>query len=181
MANDYIPTQGTQVYFSSDDTTVEEIGCPLTIDVGASTADSIDTTCLSAKVRTSMPGLKTLGQITIVAAVQKGDDVYGDLIALANAAMQTPVPWFIGLADGTDDPTVTTGELTPPADRSGYTFDGYVSSVSPQIEANNVVKYSLVIQPTTDLVWVPAGGAAQTVATLPNPPAPSPAPERIAI
>ncbi len=146
-----IPTQGTQVYFD-DGTAVEEIGCPLSIDVGASTADQIDTTCLSDKVRTSAPGLKTMAQVTIVGAVEDDDTVYPKLIDMAASGIDTS--WYIGLSNGTSAPTLATDVLTPPADRSGYSFNGFVSSVSPQIEANNIVKYSLVIQPTTDLTYV---------------------------
>jgi hypothetical protein len=146
-----IPTQGTQVYFD-DGTDAEEIGCPLSIDVGASSADQIDITCLSDKVRTSMPGLKTIAQITIVAAVEDDDDVYPKLMQMAASGVDTQ--WYIGLSNGTSDPTITGNILTPPTDRSGYAFNGFVASVSPQIEQNNIVKYSLVIQPSTDLTYI---------------------------
>ncbi len=149
-----IPTQGSQIYFNDGTaTTVEEIGCALSISVGASTADKIDITCLADPVRTNMPGLKTLAEVTIVGAVEDDDPVYPMLTDLALA--KTVCSWYIGLSNGTSAPTVTAGAMTPPTDRSGYTFSGYVSSVSPQIEQNNIVKYSLVIEPTTDLVYTP--------------------------
>lgn len=149
-----IPTQGSQIYFNDKaDTVVDEIGCALSINVGASTADKIDITCLADAVRTSMPGLKTLAEITIVGAVEDDDPVYPMLSQLA--LDKTVCSWYIGLSNGTTEPTVTTagGPMVPPTDRSGYSFEGYVSSVSPQIEANNIVKYSLVIDPTTDLTY----------------------------
>jgi hypothetical protein len=148
-----IPTQGSEIFFSDDGTLVSEIGCALSIAVGASAADLIDITCLADIVRTSMPGLKTLAQITISGAVEDDDPAYPLLVQLG--ASRAVVPWYIGLSNGTSAPTLVAGEFTPPTDRSGYTFTGYVASVSPEIAQNNIVKYNLVIQPATDLVFSP--------------------------
>ena len=99
-----------------------------------------------------MPGLKTIAQITIVGAVEDDDTVYPELMDLALSGKA--VPWYIGLSNGVSEPTAAAGALVPPTDRSGYSFTGFVASVSPQIEQNNVVKYSLVIQPSTDLTYI---------------------------
>jgi hypothetical protein len=148
-----IPTQGTQIYFSADATTVDEIGCALAISTGASAADLIDITCLADIVRANMPGLKTLAQCTVSGAVESDDPVYPKLVQLG--VSRSIVPWCIALSDGVADPAIAAGVITPPADRSSYTFTGYVASVSPEIVQNNIVKYNLVIQPETDLVFTP--------------------------
>jgi hypothetical protein len=148
-----IATQGTQIYFSADGTTADEIGCALSISTGASAADLIDITCLADQVRTQMPGLKTLAQCTVSGAVESDDPVYPKLNELGLS--RAIVPWCIALSDGVADPTLTAGDFTPPTDRSSYTFTGYVASVSPEIVQNNIVKYNLVIQPATDLIFTP--------------------------
>ncbi len=156
-----IPTQGTEIFFSDDGTTIEEIPCALTADVGASTADQIDVTCLQDKSRSYVRGLSSIGQITFTGAVDNETDTIETLDALQDAG--TAVPWFIAFSDGTAPPTITGGVLTPPANRSGLSFKGYVASLSPQLEQNNVVKFQLVIQPESKPTWIIAPGAPAEV------------------
>lgn len=141
-----LPTQGTDVYVSTDGSTVDKIACPMTIDMAANTADQVEVTCLSSQTREYVPGLPTLGAITITGAYDTTDTVYEKLLELA--ASHDVVPWFIGFSDSTAAPTITTGTMTPPPDRTGYSITGFISSMSPSIPQNNVVQYTLVIQPS---------------------------------
>jgi hypothetical protein len=111
---------------------------------------------LNSKSREYIAGLATIGQVTITAAVETDDTAFPALDTLATSGLE--IPWFIGLSDGTTPPTMTAKAMTPPTDRSGWTFNGFVASVSPQIEQNNVVKYEVVITPAARMTWHQGSG-----------------------
>lgn len=154
-------TKGTHLFFvdtaTTTDPTVTKLTCPTGIPgIGAGSKSRIDTTCLDeiGAYRTYLGGFAEAGEITIPFVLYKGDGSHQALFGMRDSG--DSVGWFVGLSDSTAVPTLDTDfSLIAPAARTGFSFEAYVTAVQIDAQLNEVVRGSLVIQPsgTTTPHW----------------------------
>lgn len=150
-------TQGTHLYFVDTVTsTIDEVvklTCPTSIPgVGGGTKDRIPTDCLDnlSGFHTYIGGLADAAEMTIPFILYKGDGSHEALPALRRS--NDVVGWYVGLSDDNDDPTIDSdGDLVSPASRTGFSFRGYVSNLTYNIDGNEVVRGELTIQRVGDI------------------------------
>lgn len=144
---DAVKSQGTEMFVLDETVSpsvVVEIECPTNIQLGSSTKDQIDITCLGDTERVYESGLGTPPQVTF-------DFVYGedaDSQRLLQAMQESgeKAQFFVGLSNGTSPPTVSGGSLVAASGRNGYLFEASVISVPIAIAGNEVVRGSATLQ-----------------------------------
>lgn len=143
-------TKGTHLYFvGSDGTTVHRMSCPTGITgINGGTKDVIDTTCLdeTGAFRTNIGGFADTAEVTVPFIFYDGDTGHADLMVLQQSG--EVVGWFVGLSDSTTAPVVASDGLEPPAARTGWNWEGYVSNVTFDAAINDVVRGNLTIKPS---------------------------------
>lgn len=153
-------TKGTHLFFvdkSDSDEPVVKLTCPTGIPgIGSGSKSRIDTTCLdeTGAYRKYVGGFAEAGEVAIPFILYKGDGSHQALFALRDGNQVIPV--LVGLSDATSVPTKDTdGELVPPADRTCFTFEAYVSNLTIDVNTNEVVRGTLTLQPsgTTTPHW----------------------------
>ena len=145
-------TKGTHLYFANgtvtSDPSVTKLTCPTSIPgVNAGTRDRIDTTCLdkTGPFRTYVGGFADPGEIQIPFILYDGDGSHQALFELQQSA--EVIGWYVGLSDSSAPPTLDTDfNLVSPAGRTGFSFRGYVSSLSLDATVNEVIRGTLGIQ-----------------------------------
>ncbi len=158
-------TQGTQVY-----ALVPEDGAPGTFEVlniecvtafnpGGAPADQIEDTCLEEVAgRTYKRGLRTPGQASLTINADPRNESHLRLHELSESDDDSVIKWAIGWSDGVNiPPTVAVGgtELTLPATRTWFIFEGYVSDFPFDFAGNAVVTTQASIQRSGGSSWVP--------------------------
>lgn len=114
-----ILTQGTQVYVlapTADDPEafeVLEVECATAFSPGGNPADQIETTCLSANVRSYLRGLRTPGQASLTINADPRNDSHIRLHQLSEDDSVEDLAWAVGWSDGKDIPPtlVPTGSI----------------------------------------------------------------------
>lgn len=139
-------TQGTQLFFiDPSNDSVMTVGCPTSIDGIDTTNEQIETTCLNSQARTYEGGLATPGAASVGINFDTADVSHMRMHQLKVA--KTTLKWAVGLADGTDLPTVdTNGDFNLPSSRSWISFVGYMNSYPWSIALNAVVASTIGIQ-----------------------------------
>jgi hypothetical protein len=151
-------TQGTNLYFVDTTTSsvdeVRKLTCPTSIPgIGGGTKDRIPTDCLDnvSGFHTYIGGLADSAEMTVPFILYKGDLSHQALLALRRS--NQTVGWYVGLSDDTADPTIDSdGDLVSDAARTGFSFRGYIANLTFDAEGNEVVRGSVTIQRTTDIV-----------------------------
>lgn len=149
-----IKTQGTDLYVASAPTVALKLACITSISGLGGAKNQIDVSCFSSVEMEYEAGMANPSQITIGGIYDTADAVFPALVALKDRIENANVDWYIGGSDGTAAPTVAAGVMTPPggigspstATRTGILFNGYVSDITWQMDANSVWKYQLIIQ-----------------------------------
>lgn len=140
-------TQGTQLYVLDETVSpsvVVEIGCPTNLNLGGSTRDQIETTCLNATERTYESGLGTPAQETFDLIFDADDDSHRLLEAMQ--ASGEKAQFYAGLSDGTNPPTVAGGNLVAATGRTGWVWEASVVSFPINLPLNEVVRASTTLQ-----------------------------------
>lgn len=110
-----ILTQGTQVYVLAptaadpEEFEVMEVECATAFSPGGNPADQIETTCLSANVRSYLRGLRTPGQASLTINADPRNDSHIRLHELSEDDSIEDLAWAVGWSDGKDIPP----ELVP--------------------------------------------------------------------
>lgn len=152
-----LKSQNTEIFFvdtlTSGTPAVTKLACPTGITGLGGPKDQIDTTCLDNTDRTFLAGLGNPGQVSvpfILDATAVSHDVLFTLKEQGDV-----LNWLVGLSDGTDDPTIDSeDDLTPPANRSYFKFEAYISDVNIDIAGNDVVRGTLTLQRSGVVTYV---------------------------
>ncbi len=145
-------TKGTHLFFAdgvvSSDPSVTKLTCPTGITgINGGSRDRIDTTCLdeTGAFRTSVGGFADPDVLTVPFILYKGDGSHQHLFELQNSG--EVVGWYVGLSDSAAAPTIDSdGVMVSPAGRTGFSFQGYVASVTIDAAVNEVIRGNLTIQ-----------------------------------
>lgn len=103
-----ILTQGTQIYVLApkvtdpDEMEVLEIECATAFSPGGNPADQIETTCLSATVRSYLRGLRTPGQASLTISADPRNESHIRLFELSEDDTIEDLAWAVGWSDGKD-------------------------------------------------------------------------------
>ncbi|MDY7565785.1 phage tail tube protein [Pseudomonas sp. RTC3] len=158
-----ILAQGTQIYALvptiADPAKLEviEIECATAFSPGGNPADQIETTCLSAMVRSYMRGLRTPGQASLTLNADPRNESHVRLYQLSEDDTIESVHWVVGWSDGKDiPPTLSTegDDFVLPKTRTWFVFDGYVSDFPFDFAANTVVTTAATIQRSGGSAWI---------------------------
>lgn len=149
-----VKSQGSALYFVDRTGTpaLVKVSCPTGLPgITAGAADRIDTTCLDeTDTRTSVPGLRSPEALSIPFVLKPGDASHQLLFTMKETG--DVLNWIAVASETGTPPTLAAGTIVPPTDRTGFTFDGYVSDVSASADSNDVWRGTLIIQRTTPAV-----------------------------
>lgn len=104
--------------------------------LGSGTATEHDTTTLASTAKESRPGLRDFGTVTIDLSRRNHDDV-GQAELFSMMGLQATREFVVTLSESTNDV---------------YTFDGYVQSITTDINADGIVTGSVSVRVTGDIV-----------------------------
>jgi hypothetical protein len=105
----------------------------------------IPTTCLDdTEDETYVPGLGVPGQVTVGFNVHKNEISHEDLLALK--ASGDVVSWGIYSSDSATVPTAVASVMQEVTSRASALFQGYVSDINIDIQANDIWKGTITIQ-----------------------------------
>lgn len=141
-------SQGTELYMLSIDAT------PVLVKIGAFTdwsglgaaKSQIDATNLDSLAKEYLPGLKDNGAATFNLNLDPTDTGQISVQAVDDADATTT--FVLLLSDGTAEPTLTTGVVTPPTTRSSFMFSASVQEFSTSGSADAIVKAQLQLRIT---------------------------------
>ena len=148
-----IKTQGTELFFTDPaDNSVEKLNCPTGITGFGGPADQIDTTCLDATNRSFEQGLKTPAPVNVPFNFDPRQTSHQLINELYEEGVT--INWMLALSDGTAVPTADTdGDFNTISTRTNVVFSGYISDLSIDLATNEVVRGTMVIQPSGNKVW----------------------------
>lgn len=148
-----IKTQGTELFFIDPNTNlVVKLACPTGVTGFGGPSDQIDTTCLDATTRSFEQGLKTPSPVNVPYNFDPAQTSHQDLNDLYEAG--TSLDWMLCLSDGTAAPTADTdGEFVALSSRSNVVFSGYIADLTVDLATNEVVRGTMIIQPSGTKVW----------------------------
>lgn len=146
-----VKTQGTELFFAdvftSSVAAIKKLACPTGITGLGGAADQIETTCLDATVdRVYVRGLGNPGQVSVPFNLIPTELSHQILFDLKDAG--TVISWLACLSDGTADPVSLTSDdvIVPPASRTSFGFQAYISDVNIDIATNEIVRGTLTLQ-----------------------------------
>lgn len=145
-------TQGTNVWIKhGDEPTLTKMQCITSIAIGDDTPTDIATTCLEeTDSATSVFGLNQPGDGSITINTDPENESHLTLLDLANNYEYVEV--FIGLSDGTTEPTLEADEVVLPADRSWVSFAALLRSSAPTLEPDSLVQHTISMKRQTSRV-----------------------------
>lgn len=148
MATGVVETQGTRLHFvkPGETPTLVKMTCPTGISGLGGPRDNIVVDCLeNTGDRETRAGSATPGQISVPFNLVPGAASHQDLFTLR--AGRDMIKWIVSLSDtGSAEPTLTTGNITPPATGTSLEFTAYIADVSIDIATNTLVTGTLVLQ-----------------------------------
>lgn len=154
-----IKSQGSALYFVDRTGTpaLVKLVCPTALSgITAGAADQIETTCLDeTDTKTFTRGLNSPTPLSIP-FVFKPDDASHQLLFTLKESGET-LNWIAVASEAATAPTLDSSDaIEPPADRTSFTFDGYIAEVAVGADANDVWRGTLTIQRTGPAVphWV---------------------------
>lgn len=146
-----VRTQGTELFFvqtlSESDPVITKLVCPTGITGLGGAKDQTETTCLDTLGdKEFVAGLGNPGQVNVPFNLIPRDLSHQVLFELKEAG--TVLKWLSCLSEGTTAPSVIDSDLdmTPPAGRTSFGFDAYISDVAIDIATNDIVKGTLTLQ-----------------------------------
>lgn len=145
-----VKTQGTELFLvdtlTSSIAALVKLACPTGISGLGGAADQIEDTCLDNTTdKTYQRGLGNPGQVSVPFNLVPRDVSHQLLFDLKDAG--SVLKWIACLSESSTDPTLDTdGAIVPPADRTSFEFDGYISDVAIEIATNDIVRGTLTIQ-----------------------------------
>jgi len=138
-------TQGTQVWIKHGEEGAEELTkmvCITGINLGDDTPTDITDTCLEeTDSATSTYGLNTPGEGSITINTDPENATHITLLQLADDLAGVEV--FVGWSDGTVEPTLTTGSVTLPEDRTWTSFTALLKNSAPTFEPDSLVSHTI--------------------------------------
>ncbi|WNZ57006.1 phage tail tube protein [Microbulbifer sp. MKSA007] len=150
--------QGTNIYFidpAGDADTVQKITGVTSFNPGGSPADQLDDTSLEDLDKKFKRGLRTPGQASVGLKINSQNAVHKRLHELSQDDTVDSIKWAVGWSDGTEAPTVTTGEWSLPTTRTWFTFEGYVADFPFDFQLNTLVSGEMSIQRSGGSAWTP--------------------------
>lgn len=121
------------------------VGCVTNLTGISASRDQIETTCLESEARTYEAGMPTPGTATFTLNFDPEDSSHLAIHSLFRSG--TKVDWAIGWSDGTDDPTLGSGDEFDLSDtRTWILFNGFVADVPFDFALNAVVTSNIGIQ-----------------------------------
>ena len=155
MADDTIDSQGTELFLSFNGTDVVAFDCPTAITGLGFTTNEMDNGCLSSTVQTTKPGKKRLNTVSVPFRLISGSVAHQWLLDQTNAA-SVEIPYAVGLADGTVDPTLSAGAFVVPGgsnpQRTFATGTAFVSGVTIDANDGETVNGTFTFMPQSQ-VW----------------------------
>lgn len=138
-----ILTQGTSVWMKHGDTPLlTKLECITSITLGDDSPTDIPTTCLEeTDSATSMYGLNTPGEGSIVINTDPKNASHIVILGLADDLAGVEV--YVGLSDGTTEPSLATSTVTLPTDRSWVSFTALLKNSSPTLEPDSLVQHTI--------------------------------------
>ncbi|AEN65794.1 hypothetical protein Entas_3071 [Enterobacter soli] len=149
-------TQGTQLYGLIRGV-IHEIECITNFNPGTNPADQIEDTCLSERnSKKFKKGLRTPGQASATINADPKNESHFLMWQLAedDQYQDEVIQWAIGWSDGESEPTLVSGEMELPTDRTWYTFQAYVSDFPFDWQQNTVVTTAATLQRSGAGIWV---------------------------
>lgn len=154
MTTGVVRTQGTELFFAdrsvtaggSSDPELLKVACATGITGLGGATDQIDSSCLdTVGDKEFVSGLGNPGQVSVPINFIPTNVVHAALLQLKQDG--TVLDWVIALSDGATDPTISSdGVIAVPSDRSTIRFTGYVSDFNLDIATNEIVRATLTIQ-----------------------------------
>jgi len=154
-----VKTQGTHAYFidhtTTSDTDLVKLACPTGVTGLGGAKDQIETTCLDTTGdKEFAAGLGNPGQVSVPFNLIPREHSHQILFDLKEAG--DVLKWYVGLSESATPPTVSDDHLfVVPTDRSGFTFDAYISDVNIDIATNEIVRGTLTLQRSGAVVFHP--------------------------
>ena len=146
-----VKTQGTHLYLldnvSQSEPVMIKFACPTGISGLGGPKDQIEDTCLDALVdKTFVGGLGNPGQVTVPFNLIPREASHQLLFDLKESG--DVLKWIACLSESQTPPTIDSGagEFEPPADRTSFQFDAYISDVNIDIATNEIVRGTLILQ-----------------------------------
>jgi hypothetical protein len=153
-----VKTQGTELYFVDNSVTTSDpdlikLACPTGVQGLGGAKDQIETTCLdTVGDKEFAGGLGNPGAVTVPFNLIPREYSHQNLFVLKTAG--EVLSWIACLSEGTLAPSVDSdGVITAPAGRSSFEFQGYISDVNIDIANNEIVRGTLTIQRSGDVVF----------------------------
>ncbi|WP_237673830.1 phage tail tube protein [Vreelandella profundi] len=153
-------TQGTHVFFkdpaAEGGATIVRLRKATAFNPGGNPADQIDDTDLEEiNSRQYKRGLRTPGQASFTVNATPEEPSHIRLHELAEGGEDVVLDWYIGWADGTELPTLETGEVVLPTTRTWFTFRAYVSDFPFDFQTNALVATNCTLQRSGGGTWKP--------------------------
>jgi hypothetical protein len=151
-----IRTQGTELFFADQTSSTHEVvkmACPTGITGLGGARDQIETTCLDTTGdKTYVAGLGNPGQVSVPFNLIPREFSHQQLFALKEAG--TVMKWIECLSESGTDPTLDTDDtFIAPNDRSSFEFDAYISDVNIDAATNEIVRGTLTLQRSGNVVF----------------------------
>ena len=151
-------TQGTEIFFidsALSTPAVVKVGCATGFQPGGAPADEIEDTCLEDDEASYVAGLRRPGTASLPI---NADPEIASHVRMHELSELSPTPtlkWAVGWSDGVSVPTLdSNGDFNLPADRTWFTFQGYISDYPFDFTGNNVVKSTVSIRRSGGSAWV---------------------------
>ncbi len=164
MTTGTVRTQGTEVFFvdntvSASQPDLIKLACPTGVQGLGGAKDQIETTCLDTiGDKEYAGGLGNPGVVTIPFNLIPRDFSHQVLFEFKRTG--EVLEWIACLSESREQPTVDSdGVITAPATRSSFQFQGYIADVNIDIANNEIVRGTLTVQRSGNVVfnaYVPA-------------------------
>lgn len=161
MTTGVIETKGTKLYFADpisasssdpDGVVILAVACPTAITGLGGAKPQINKSCIDSEEEEFFPGRPNPGPVNVPFNVIPRSAAHQALIALD--ASSEIISWMVVFSDQTAAPTSvdSDGRLVSPGETS-VEFLGYVADLNFDINQNEIVRGTLVIQRTGAKVW----------------------------
>lgn len=158
MTTGTIRTQGTELFVIDtitvpNDPAIVKMSCPTGVQGLGGARDQLEDTCLDTTGdKTYQAGLGNPGQVSVPFNLIPRDDGHQALFAWKSDG--SVMRWMVCLSEGTTAPTLDTDDtFIAPTDRTTIEFSGFVSDVNIDIATNEIVRGTLTIQRSGDVVF----------------------------
>lgn len=158
MTTGTVRTQGTELFVIDSITVpmtpaIVKMSCPTGVQGLGGARDQIEDTCLDTTGdKTYQAGLGNPGTVTVPFNLIPRDASHQALFGWK--ADGSVMSWVVCLSEAATDPTLDTDDtFILPVDRTTIEFSGYVSDVNIDIATNEIVRGTLTIQRSGDVVF----------------------------